>query len=308
MTTTVIDNAGQPLGELLDSELRSADEFLAASAFLNSNGLNVIEDNLWRILENEGRVTVIHGADFRITDPDAVRVLADMKSGFYATMSYYVHLDWSLLHRQRFHPKLYITTSDYENYCAIVGSSNLTLGGLSDNAEVNAVIRGRRADAPIRRCLDIYESMRANPALREPTAEFANAYASLYEQVKALPLSDAPPPDLAGLYEELAAPQPIPETRAPRTQLDYAARAVANLTCNDTRQYVHLSSIYAEAERLARNAGSLYKWETFGNSIRRSINENVEGRRRGLFTRREEHSGEYRLSERGWAYANRLSG
>ena len=135
----VVSNASRSLGDVLNEELRDADEFLAATAFLNSDGLNTIRPQLERILHNEGNVSVVHGADFRITDPGAVHTLMDMNLR-YGNMSYRVDFDWSLTHRQRFHPKLYLTTSDYERYCAIVGSSNLTLGGLRNNMEVNVVL------------------------------------------------------------------------------------------------------------------------------------------------------------------------
>ena len=67
--TIPIDNSRDPLGELLRAELRGSYEFMAASAFLNSGGLGMIEREMRDILEGEGRVSIIHGADFRIADP-----------------------------------------------------------------------------------------------------------------------------------------------------------------------------------------------------------------------------------------------
>ena len=192
METTVIENQHGPLGDLLAEELNTADAFYAASAFLNSGGLGIIEPSLRRILEQEGEVSIVHGADFRVTDPDAVRSLAALKMR-YGTMSYFVHCDWSLLARQAFHPKLYITTADYRRYCAIVGSSNLTLGGLRSNVEVNAVIRGDDSEEPVRRCLDIFDSILASTALVEPDLEFAEKYAHLHERAGDLPLTCGAP-------------------------------------------------------------------------------------------------------------------
>ena len=185
-------------------------------------------------------------------------------------MSYFVHCDWSLLARQAFHPKLYITTADYQRYCAIVGSSNLTLGGLRSNVEVNAVIRGDDSEEPVRRCLDTFDSILASPALLEPDLEFAEKYAHLYERAGDLPLTLEPPSDLAPLYEDLAAlwhREPKTDVVWPRTQTDFVAQAIVNLTAGDVEAYAHLSAIYAEAERLARAAGVTYDWGTFDNSV-----------------------------------------
>ena len=309
-STTVIDNANQPLGDLLLEEMRGADEFRAVSAFLSSGGLRIVEGEMRRILENEGRVSVIHGADFRITDPAAIDTLADLKTRFSATMTYLVHMDWNLQRRPRFHPKMYLATADYQRYCAVIGSSNLTLGGLRDNAEVNVTLRGNWDDAPIRQCLDIFDSIVRGTALLEPDEGFAEKYAILYREAANLPLEDLPPSGLEDLYAELEALQ-LPGGRAihaPSTQLDYAVLAVANLTDGERGVYVHLSAIYAEASRLARRAGEDYVWSTFSNSVRARINANVDGNGKDFFQRSDTTPGVYRLTDKGRAYGRRFSG
>lgn len=320
LDTAVIDNVSQPLGDLLLEEMSGADEFRAVSAFLSSGGLTVVEGEMRRILENEGRVSVVHGADFRITDPDAISALTDMKTRFSATMTYLVHFDWNLLRRQRFHPKMYLSTADYQRYCAVVGSSNLTLGGLRDNAEVNVVMRGGRSAAPILQCLGAFDRIISETALLEPTPQFVEKYTELYSQAALLPLQDAPPSGLDDLYRELEVLRlvPAPEVVVPLTQLDYVVLAIANLTERDApvrgrisdagggRRYVHLSAIYAETERLARNAGKQYVWSAIQTSVRGRINDNVGGKGRGFFERSPQAPGEYRLTDAGRAYGERL--
>ena len=303
MSVQAIDNERAPLGEFLRAELRGSYEFMAASAFLNSGGLRLIADELRDILESEGRVSIVHGADFTIADPPAIRTLVNMKTR-YPQMSYRVHCDWALTHSQKFHTKLYIARKDRRNYCAVIGSSNLTLGGLRGNTEANAVMRGDGSDSPIRDCLRIYDAILASPSLVEPNAEFADKYAELYRRAEKLPLSDEPPPDIASLLDGLMASVRPANTRAPETQLDYAALALARL--GGERRYVALRDISDEAERLARSAGEPYKWDTFHNSARRSIYENLVGKGEGLFARRGGTTGQYRLSEKGRVYARGL--
>lgn len=304
----VISNLDRPLGDLLNEELRNADEFLAATAFLNSGGLNVVMARLEEILRTEGHVSIVHGADFRITDPGAVHALVDMNLR-YGNMSYRVNFDWSLTHRQRFHPKLYLSTFDYKRYCVIVGSSNLTLGGLRNNTEVNAVIRGDVAEPSVRECLSIYHSIISNQLLIEPDVEFAEKHAALHEYAQDLALGDEPPVELEALYRELEDFRVQHQTRRPRTQVEYIVQALLNLT-GDDQGYVHLGDIYNEAERLARNAGQSYDWDTFRNSVRGRINEHVVGRGgRDLFERRGGlggRFGEYRLSDQGRTYVGRF--
>ena len=303
--TIPIDNSREPLGELLRAELRGADEFMAASAFLNSGGLQLVESEMRRILEGGGRVSIVHGADFRIADPDAIQTLVDMKTR-YPQMSYRVHCDWSLTRSQSFHPKLYIARKDHRHYCAAIGSSNLTLGGLCHNTEVNVVIRGDNSDATIQSCLKIYEEIHDSPSLREPNAEFPDKYAVLYGRAENLPLSDAPPSNIENLFDSLmeSAPSISPEKRrAPETQLDYVAAALMRLG-GEERGYVALRDISGVAKRLARSAGESYEWGTFDNSARRAINSNKDGDGREMFESGER--AQYRLSENGLAYAREL--
>ena len=306
LDVTVVSNSYQPLREILSSELMEADGFQAASAFLNSGGLEVIKPGLEKILENEGRVRIVHGADFRITDPQAMRDLVDMKMR-YVNMSYLVHCDWWLTIYHSFHPKLYITTADYLNYCAIVGSSNLTRGGMLENVEVNTVIRGSHSEEPVSQCLNIFESIVKNVALLQPDLTFVEKYEYLHENAKRLSLYQEPSAELADVYQQLIALQStINEDWRPHTQSEFIIKAMENLSEGDPDKFLGLSSIYKEAERLARSSGERYRWDTFSNSVRGRLNDNVVGRYgRDLFERRggvTGRYGQYRLSEKGRDY------
>ena len=307
LTIQTIDNSQTPLGELLRDELRDSYEFMAASAFLNSGGLEMIAGEMRRILESEGQVSIVHGADFRIADPDAIQTLVDMKTR-YPQMSYRVHCDWSLTRSQSFHPKLYLARKDCWSYCAAVGSSNLTRGGLRHNTEVNVVIRGESSDAPIQNCLRIYNEIHDSPSLIEPNAAFVNKYAELYGRAERLPLSaDAPASsEIKNLLDDLMESAPVVRAanlRAPRTQLDFVAAALMRLGGDSA--YIDLQDISSEAERIARSSGK--SWDEFHDRVRSRLWEHRAGDRgRHLFEWRGQKTGQYRLSEEGRAYARRL--
>ena len=309
LTIQTIDNSQTPLGDFLQSELRDSYEFMAASAFLNSGGLGMVAGEMRRILENEGRVSIVHGADFRIADPDAIQTLVDMKTR-YPQMSYRVHCDWSLTRSQSFHPKLYIARKDCWKYCAAVGSSNLTLGGLRHNTEVNTVIRGESSDAHIQDCLRIYDKIHDSPNLIEPNAAFVSQYAELYGRAERLPLSEGAPAssEIKNLLDDLMASVPSVQPanlRAPRTQLDCVAAALMRL--GGDRAYIDLQDISGEAERIARASGK--SWGEFHDRVRSRLWEHRAGRGRQLFewgSQEGEKTGQYRLSEEGRAYARQL--
>jgi HKD family nuclease len=303
---TVIDNIKQPLGDLLRLELQAADEFRAASAFFNSGGLNIIKPGIEHILQNEGSVHLVHGADFRITEPEAIRDLVELKMR-YGNMSYFVHCDWWLTTRHSFHPKLYITTADYRNYCAVIGSSNLTRGGMRENIEVNTVIRGDHSEEPISQCLSAFESILDNVALLEPDLTFVEKYERLHENAERLSLSQEPPYELSDLYQQLIELQSgINQNWRPNAQFEYVIKAMENLSEGRADMYLHWTNICKETERLARKAGKQYKWDTFHNTVRGRLNENTVGKDgRGLFERRggvTGRFGQYRLSDKGRTY------
>jgi len=306
LTIQTIDNSQTPLGEFLRDELRESYEFMEASAFLNSGGLGMIEGEMRDILESEGRVSIVHGADFRIADPDAIQTLVDMKTR-YSQMSYRVYCDWSLTRSQSFHPKLYIARKDCWNYCAAIGSSNLTLGGLRRNTEVNAIIRGESSDSTIQDCLRIYDKIHDSPNLIEPNAAFVNKYADLYGRAERLPLSDVQTPsEIENLLDDLmeSVPSVHPANmRVPQTQLECVAAALMRL--GGDREYVALRDISDEAERIARSSGK--SWDDFHDRVRSRLYDNRAGEHgRELFEWRGQKTGLYRLSEEGRAYARRL--
>ena len=306
MSATVTQNSDRPLGDLMRNELYGADKFSAASAFLNSSGLECILPAVKNILDGEGEVNVVHGADFRITDPLAINRLVELNAR-YAKMAYKVHVGWDLIQTHRFHPKLYLWTPDYRSYTAVVGSSNLTRGGLFDNIEVNTIIRGLNTNAAVSQCLTIFDNILHHPYLVEPNDRFAEAYREIHERARDIPFQPEPPSDLLELYREL---QELTGDWQPKNQMEYVVKALDNLEGHelggdvlrdDESSWVHLAEIYSEVERLAREAGEDYQWSTLENSVRRVLNSEFitspsDGRH---FIRRGSMSGMYRLSQAG---------
>ena len=220
MSTSVIQNSELALGEMMRTELNGADKFCAASAFLNSGGLDAVFPAIEGILEGEGEVSIVHGADFRITDPKAIARLVVLKDR-YARMTYKVQLGWDLTRSHRFHPKLYFWTADYVSYTSVVGSSNLPFGGLFSNTEVKTVIRGLATDRPIEQCISIFGSLVSRADSIEPDYKFLAKYQELYDHAADAPLGSVLEGDMQALYSELAELIRLPiDDWQPATQLE----------------------------------------------------------------------------------------
>ena len=314
MNVTVVQNSERPLGHFLQNELAAADEVRIASAFLNRGGLGYVLPEMHRILEGESAINIVHGADFRITEPDAIERLMHLNSRF-ARMRYRLHFGWDLTQSHRFHPKMFVWTEDYRSYTAVIGSSNLTLGGLINNTEVNTILRGTVDEAPIKQTIGIFDSIIGHPDLIEPSEEFLTKYRVLCEQARNVPFDTEPPSDLLDLYRELEEliRQPFDDWW-PRTQLEFVVKALENLgtaaidsnTLHDAGEhFVHLREIYDEVVRLASEAGKTYDWGAIESSIRGRINENIGNppEQGSHFIREGNMSGRYRLSSSGRAFA-----
>ncbi len=109
--------------------LRDALRFEALIAFAKASGLKAIKKNLKASLKNQMRARIVIGTDFFITDPS---VLDDLFS-----LSKNNSLELYIQNREikcTFHPKIYAFLKA-DKSAVVVGSSNLTNGGLHSNYE-----------------------------------------------------------------------------------------------------------------------------------------------------------------------------
>lgn len=124
---------GKPLGSLLNEELynESWTSFHAAVAFVKRSGVKHLVDSLQKF-NNQGVVKFIVGIDLFGTSIEGIETL---------TCSIPNGEIW-IYHNEltpTFHPKLYVFSNE-SNALVIVGSGNLTEGGLYTNEEVSLQI------------------------------------------------------------------------------------------------------------------------------------------------------------------------
>jgi len=129
--------------------LRSSSEFSIGMALITISGLEAISEALDDCLGNGGCGRILVGIDMP-TDPDAIQKLCDWRDKFKTQLQLRV---FESTGSSIFHPKLSIFRTSKGRWSAIVGSANLTLGGLNENYEASLFIDDRPA---VRGLLDFF--------------------------------------------------------------------------------------------------------------------------------------------------------
>jgi HKD family nuclease len=125
-------------GELLKqfkAELPRAAKFYVARALVTKSGMDLIQPLIERCLERGGRGCMLFGVDLP-TEPVAIERLCTIQTRHKQNFE----LRRFQPGRTFFHPKLSIFVRQAGAKTAIVGSSNLTEGGLSTNYETNVFV------------------------------------------------------------------------------------------------------------------------------------------------------------------------
>ena len=288
------------LAKFIQHELKSAVWFKAATAYLTKSGLDQWSEGIQGILHRQGHVEVVHAADCLVTEPTAIHLLSNWALD-YANMKYRVDFEWSPI-APIFHPKMYLCSIDYNSHLAVVGSSNWTRQGLSQNIEINTIIRGNAKDAPITQSHKIFETIINNDQLIQPDGEWIRRYELVYTAIRSLSRSSSPSPEVKQLIAELESYKRQEPNRKLETQLDYVVVTMMELEKKKGRREFSINEIISASMVLAQSAGGLYKWDTWHNSIRRVLNTNTVSPAKGLALFVRVNQGVYRLSKNGITY------
>jgi len=119
----MIEFIDEKLKEKIEKVISDSLEIKIVTAFLKKSGLDIFKT----IFHN--KVSIICGIDFFITEPDTLKYLESKK------------FQIKVFHepKKTFHPKcIYVKTVN--NEYLVVGSSNITFGGLSNNYEVSVLL------------------------------------------------------------------------------------------------------------------------------------------------------------------------
>jgi len=303
----LIDNLSGRVGDEILNCMASATRTMMAVAFVKFSGIRLIEQSLVDLLDRGGKAEVIFGLDFSLTDPRALCRVMEIKAS-YPALTLFAFSDPYLPGREpSFHPKLYVFEQADGDWTAIVGSSNLSRGGLLDNVEIGVAIGGPKTDSLIADILAFYRRVRGRESLFVPSDDYLTEYQRVRSAIerarrkgtKRRAVKDAIA-QLRKLEERL--PGTVP------TQKELVIQAIKSLRTSPD-SWVHWVEIAEWVETRAREMGIEYKWDTLPNSVRGRLNEHTIGKSgEDLFARKggvKGRFGLYKLGNAGETYGLR---
>jgi HKD family nuclease len=160
---------------ILNPAISGADDIKIAVAFVSRRGLAMIEPGLQAALQANSNIEFLVGLDFNATEPKAVQSIYEYSRNN-ANFSLYCYA--SLAPPAIYHPKLYAIRSGQE-VLSVIGSSNLTEGGLRKNIEVNVVIEGNLKEEIISDIYSTYNILKFNQKRIAPDKEYIMLYSEL---------------------------------------------------------------------------------------------------------------------------------
>jgi len=132
MISTLVTNSEKGHIAAIVPYIKSATRIVIHTAFLKASGLLLIEPFLKPLIEAGANVTILAGLNFYQTEPQALRTIYSMMHGYNNSK-----LLLAMPKNVTFHSKLYYFEEKNGMATAIIGSANLTRGGLKANPELS---------------------------------------------------------------------------------------------------------------------------------------------------------------------------
>lgn len=181
MNLQFADNVSVKLDQILNIALPDSKKVRIAVAFVKYSGVRLIETALDTCLDRGGEIEFIIGLDFRTTDALSLRAL-HTRSRTNSQFRVYCYSD-PADNTRSYHPKLYLLDMP-ASVKGIIGSSNLTQGGLRDNVEINAVLDFRPDDDRLDSLRDFYARLKYRPTCFSPDDDYIAAYEDLAKRIE----------------------------------------------------------------------------------------------------------------------------
>lgn len=301
----ILSNLNYPIGKVINQELQNSIDSHIAVAFLKYTGVKVIEKALNESLSNGGRFEIIAGLDFKTTDPKSMLYFINLKKQ-YPSLKFYCYGDKNN-HKTDvvFHPKIYLFNNGKET-TSIIGSANLTGGGLTTNFEVNSIFQEKR---PIynTQLKAIYNSIKYTDSLFTPDEDYLYGYSDVF---KAFTDSEEKARKDKGIKKTIEEIEKK-EKELPGTIPSIKSMIVDFILEENKRgiKLVSIPEIYEALLKRIENEGieSNYKMDTFRNSIRGELNHHElnSNTSTGLKLFERVERGQYALTQNGENYKGR---
>ena len=305
MSIQILSNLNYPIGNIINQELQNAQSARIAIAFLKYSGIKVIEKSLNQCLDNNGSVEIIAGLDFKTTDPQSMHYLIQLQKTK-PNLKFYCYGDKDVnKNNVVFHPKIYLFQGKRET-TGIVGSTNLTSGGLMTNFEANVIFKENKP-LYFSQIEAIYNSVKFTDSVFSPDEEYLSGYSEVYKaflQNEQNANQDKGVQDVIKNIQqrEQFLPGPVPSIKGLIIQI-IKEQQIKGI------EFVPLQTIYEQVERLVVEKNLVYKMDTFRNSIRGELNTHEDNSNHPsnihLFVRSRDEKGYYSLTDNGKNYQGR---
>ena len=169
----------QAEGELLKqfkTEIAKASRCCFGMALVTRRGVDLLQPSIERLLRRGGHASVLFGIDLP-SEPGAIESLCALQDQHSQTFE----LRWFQPGRTFFHPKLSIFERHTGVKTAIIGSSNMTGGGLSSNYETNVFLDESKV---VQQLLDYFEEHFQGAHARRVDQDWLDQYQRLWAQRK----------------------------------------------------------------------------------------------------------------------------
>ncbi|MEA3351158.1 MAG: phospholipase D-like domain-containing protein [Chloroflexota bacterium] len=250
----------------LSSKISEAEDVHIAVAFASRPGLSLIESAINTSLQSGGYIEFLVGLDMSVTSPDALEYLYSMGQKN-QNLKLYCYTSGNSY--STYHPKVYIMR-DNTKVSLLVGSSNLTVGGLQKNIEVNLALEGNELDEVVLDIYQVYNRLKFSPNRVIPDEEFIGIYSHLFmeqassRKAKSQQKSEAQKA-LSEKLKTLQRPQPSRRDLIGWTRLVYSILPEKDFTNEDIyayesvfkQQYPDNENIKAKIRQQLQNLDSL---------------------------------------------------
>ena len=212
MLMEVVDNMRLKAADALTGAMESANSIRFAVAFASADGLDKLSSKTTGILRKGGSAEFLVGLDLRVTEPSALwQIYTWFKEYKGASLYCLAEPEKAAL----YHPKLYLVEAKQRILC-LVGSSNLTAGGLERNLEINVLLSFPQDSGPASDLQAAYTRMKFHPMRVVPKEEFLRLYQELWGRAR---VSAERHVDANAASELRAAAGKLPRPKATRRDL-----------------------------------------------------------------------------------------
>ena len=306
MAIQILSNLNYPIGNIVKQEMQNASNVQIAVAFLKYTGIKVIEKSMKQCLDNGGSLELIAGLDFKTTNSQALQYFINLKKE-YSKVNFYCFGDRKENKTNIvFHPKIYLFEKGRET-TGIVGSANMTRGGLMTNFEVNTVFKETKP-LYFSQLQAIYNSVKFTDSIFVPDEEYLSEYSDIYKAFSQNEEKAKKDKGLQNVIKEIRKKEEVLPGTVPT--LKFLIIDIIRKRQNQDKNFVQLQDIYEELENIVEDDKNLnYKMDTFRNTIRGEFNKHEDNSKHPdnmhLFIRSSEQKGFYSLTEKGKNYQGR---